>query len=40
MGYVAAAHTALATPLELIVRDKPLAATIVKLPFFPHRYAV
>ena len=36
MGYVAAAQ---ATPLTLTVRDKPIAARVVLLPFVPHRYA-
>lgn len=38
MGYVASAHAAPGTDVELIVRDKPVAATIVAMPFAPHRY--
>lgn len=38
MGYVAAAHAASGTPVQLMVRGKPLAARIVPLPFVPHRY--
>jgi aminomethyltransferase len=38
MGYVDSAFTALGTPLELMVRGKPLAAAVAKLPFIPHRY--
>jgi len=39
MGYVEHGFTAPGTPLSLIVRDKPLAASVVALPFVPHRYA-
>ncbi len=39
MGYVEHGFTAPGTPLLLIVRDKPLPASIVALPFVPHRYA-
>jgi aminomethyltransferase len=38
MGYV---ETALAKPgagLQLMVRGKPVAARVAKLPFVPHRY--
>ena len=38
MGYVDAAHTALGTPLHLIVRGKALPAEVVAMPFVPHRY--
>jgi aminomethyltransferase len=38
MGYVDAAHAATGTPLQLVVRDKPMPAKIVDLPFVPHRY--
>jgi aminomethyltransferase len=38
MGYVARAHTAVGTPLSLIVRGKPLSARVVTLPFHPHAY--
>jgi aminomethyltransferase len=39
MGYVARAQAADGTPVELMVRSKPLAARIAPLPFIPHRYA-
>lgn len=39
MGYVATAHAAAGTALQIMVRGKPLAATVVKLPFTPHHYA-
>jgi aminomethyltransferase len=38
MGYVAAAHAKPGTPLQLMVRGKPLPATVVAMPFAPHRY--
>ena len=38
MGYVAAAHAAIGTPLQLVVRGKGLPATVAELPFVPHRY--
>jgi aminomethyltransferase len=39
MGYVARAHAADGTALELMVRGRPLPARVVPLPFVPHRYA-
>jgi aminomethyltransferase len=39
MGYVAREHAAPGTAVQLIVRDKPMPASIVALPFVPHRYA-
>lgn len=39
MGYVAAAHAAPGTRIELIVREKAIPATIAPMPFAPHRYA-
>jgi len=39
MGYVAHEHAAPGTAVQLIVRDKPMPASIVALPFVPHRYA-
>jgi len=39
MGYVAAAYAGAGTPVNLMVRGKALAASVVPLPFFPHRYA-
>jgi len=38
MGYVARAHAAVGTPVNLMVRGKPLGARIVTLPFHPHAY--
>ena len=38
MGYVDAAHAAPGTQLTLIVRDKPLPARVVELPFVPSRF--
>jgi aminomethyltransferase len=39
MGYVAREHASPGTAVQLIVRDKPMPATTVALPFVPHRYA-
>jgi len=39
MGYVAAAHAAPDTALNLLVRGTPRPARVRKLPFVPHRYA-
>jgi aminomethyltransferase len=38
MGYVQRSFAAPGTPVVLIVRDKELPATVVALPFVPHRY--
>jgi len=38
MGYVAADHATAATALELAVRKNMVPATVVKMPFQPHRY--
>ncbi|WP_342642997.1 glycine cleavage system aminomethyltransferase GcvT [Rhodoligotrophos ferricapiens] len=38
LGYVDIAHAAPDTAVSIIVRDKPLAAQVVRLPFVPHRY--
>ena len=38
MGYVRKDLTADGTRLNLIVRGKTIAATVVPLPFAPHRY--
>ena len=38
MGYVARAHAAVGTPVDLMVRGKPLSARVVALPFHPHAY--
>lgn len=38
MGYLETAYAAKGTPLDLIVRGKPMAAHVAALPFVPHRY--
>ncbi len=38
MGYVAAPYAAHGTQLDIIVRGKPLSATVAPMPFVPHRY--
>jgi len=38
MGFVAAAHAATGTKLQLIVRGKALPARVAAMPFVPHRY--
>ncbi len=38
MGYVAREHAAPGTRLDLIVRGKPLPATVAAMPFVPNRY--
>jgi aminomethyltransferase len=38
MGYVERRFAAPGTPLQLVVRDRELAAKVVPLPFVPHRY--
>jgi aminomethyltransferase len=38
MGYVRRDLAADGTELSLLVRGKPLPATIVPMPFVPHRY--
>jgi aminomethyltransferase len=38
MGYVTTAHAAIGSVLSLMVRGTPRPATIVPLPFVPHRY--
>ncbi|MCP5412545.1 MAG: glycine cleavage system aminomethyltransferase GcvT [Alphaproteobacteria bacterium] len=38
MGYVDSAFAADGTQLDLIVRGKPLPATVVPMPFVPHNY--
>jgi aminomethyltransferase len=38
MGYVEAAHAAPGARVDVIVRGKPLAATIAPMPFVPNRY--
>ncbi len=38
MGYVDAAYATVNTSLEIDVRSKRLAATVIPMPFVPHRY--
>jgi aminomethyltransferase len=38
MGYVDSKHVAPGTAIAVVVRDKPLTATVSPLPFVPHRY--
>ncbi|WP_298286373.1 glycine cleavage system aminomethyltransferase GcvT [Novosphingobium sp.] len=38
MAYVALAHAAPGTPLTIDVRGRKLAASVVPMPFVPHRY--
>ncbi|MEP3048584.1 MAG: glycine cleavage system aminomethyltransferase GcvT [Roseibium sp.] len=38
MGYVLAEYTKVGTPLELIVRNRRLPATVAEMPFVPNRY--
>jgi aminomethyltransferase len=38
LGYVASAHAAPDTILQLAIRDRPHPARVVKLPFVAHRY--
>jgi aminomethyltransferase len=38
MGYVETASSVVGTPVQLIVRDRTLLATVVKLPFVPNRF--
>lgn len=39
MGYVAADYAAAGTPVNLMVRGKAMSASVVAMPFVPHRYA-
>lgn len=38
MGYVSRAHAEPGTPLQLVVRGKPLPAAVAPLPFVPNRF--
>lgn len=38
MGYVASAHAKPGTAVQLMVRGKPMPASVVTMPFAPHRY--
>ena len=39
MGYVETKSSEPGTPVQFIVRDKPLAGQVVRMPFVEHRYA-
>jgi aminomethyltransferase len=38
MGYVEASSAAPGTKVQLVVRGTPRPATVVAMPFAPHRY--
>ena len=38
MGYVASDHASAGTAISLLVRGKPMPATVADMPFAPHRY--
>jgi aminomethyltransferase len=38
MGYVETAFAAAGTPIDLLVRGKPMPATVASMPFVPHNY--
>ena len=38
MGYVETDHAAIGTSVCVLIRDKPMPGTVVKLPFVEHRY--
>jgi aminomethyltransferase len=38
MGYVDAAHAALGTRVNALVRGKPVPMEVSAMPFVPHRY--
>jgi aminomethyltransferase len=38
MGYVAPSHAVIGTRLAVIIRGTPNPASIVSMPFIPHRY--
>ncbi len=38
MGYVETQSSVPGTPVQLIVRDKPMPAQVVKLPFVPNNF--
>ena len=38
MGYVETAHSAIGTKVHLMVRGNAMPATIVAMPFVPHRF--
>ncbi len=38
MGYVASSHASAGTEISLLVRGKPMPATVAEMPFAPHRY--
>jgi aminomethyltransferase len=38
MGYVETSSSNAGTPIQLIVREKPMSAQVVNLSFVPHNY--
>jgi aminomethyltransferase len=38
MGYVESSYAEQGTPVQLIVRGRPLAASVTPMPFVPHNY--
>ncbi|MGI9310531.1 MAG: glycine cleavage T C-terminal barrel domain-containing protein, partial [bacterium] len=38
MGYVAVAHAAVGTEVQALVRNRPLPATVAKLPFVANNF--
>ncbi|MEM8973884.1 MAG: glycine cleavage T C-terminal barrel domain-containing protein, partial [Pseudomonadota bacterium] len=38
MGYIASNYAAAGTEISLLVRGKPMPATVAEMPFAPHRY--
>jgi len=38
MGYVESAFAGMGTPVDLLVRGKPLPAIVAPTPFVPHNY--
>jgi aminomethyltransferase len=38
MGYITREFSQVGTELHLVVRGKPLLASVVAMPFAPHRY--
>jgi len=38
MGYIASDHASAGTAISLLVRGKPMPATVADMPFAPHHY--
>jgi aminomethyltransferase len=38
LGYLEPAHSALGSPVQALVRGKPVPMQVCALPFVPHRY--